>query len=320
MLQAPSLRDIYDARRAMAPYLLRTPLFNYPALDQVVGTRVYVKHENYQPIGAFKVRGGINLISRLSPQERRQGVITASTGNHGQSIAYAGRLFDVPVVVAVPEGANVSKVGSMRALGAEVVFHGADFDAAGQYALHLAEERGMRYVHAANEPLLIAGVATLALEIMEELPQVGVIIVPMGGGSLASCCCIVAQAVSPHTRVVAVQSEAAPAAYLSWKEGRLAKADMRTSAEGLATGVGFELPQSIIRERLDEFVLVSDRQMLEAVLLYLELVRSLVEPAGAASLAAALQIKERLAGQTVVLVASGGNISMAQLKEVLALG
>src|SRR5947207_2792221 len=174
--------DVLKAKRRIAPYLRPTPLFTYPALSELVGTEVWVKHENHQPVGAFKVRGGVNLVSQLDEDERRRGVITASTGNHGQSIGYAASLFGVRAVVCVPEGANPVKLASMRALGAELVVHGGDFDDAREHCEGLAAEHGYRYVHSGNEPLLIAGVATEALEILEEQPGIDVVIVPIGGG------------------------------------------------------------------------------------------------------------------------------------------
>src|SRR6266567_2432067 len=166
-LVAPDLADVLAARRRIAPYLQPTPLYRYPALDAVAGAQVWVKHENHQPVGAFKVRGGVNLVSQLSADERRRGVITASTGNHGQSVAYAADLFGVHAIVCMPERANPVKDESMRALGAEVVFRGQDFDDAREYCEKQAAEHGYRYVHSGNEPMLIAGVGTYALELLE---------------------------------------------------------------------------------------------------------------------------------------------------------
>src|SRR6266496_5278876 len=241
-MRVPTLVDVLEARRRIAPYLLPTPLHSYPVLDRLLGAEVWVKHENHQPIGAFKVRGGINLVSRLDDGERERGVITASTGNHGQSIAYASRLFGVRAIVCVPEGANPVKVESMRALGAEIVTHGVDFDEARVHAARLAEEHGYRYIHSGNEPHLIAGVATQALEILERQPDIEVIIVPIGGGSGAAGTCIVAKAINPKIQVIGVQSAEAPAAQKSWKAHRLLEDRMGTIAEGLATRTAFELP------------------------------------------------------------------------------
>ena len=262
------------------------------------------------------MRGGVNLVAQLSEEEREHGVITASTGNHGQSIAFASRIFGVRAIVCVPEQANPVKVASMRGLGAELVFHGDDFDDAREHCEALAAEHGHRYIHSGDEPHLIAGVATITLEILERQPEIDVVVVPVGGGSGAAGACIVAAAAERPVEIVAVQSEAAPAAYRSWKEGGIAEDRMGTAAEGLATRVGFELPQRILREHLDDFVLVSEDELRAATLAMLERTRNLIEPAGAAPLAAALKLD--LAGKKVGLIASGGNMTLAQLRDLLA--
>jgi len=318
MLQPPTFQDVLKARQVVRRYLPRTPLHFYPALSDLLGCQVYVKHENHQPVGAFKVRGGVYLASQLSQDERQRGMITASTGNHGQSIAYAGRLFGVRAIIGVPEGANPGKVAAMRALGAEVRFHGADFDDAREVVERLAAEKGYRYVHAGNEPHLIAGVGTYALEILEDLPDVETIVVPVGGGSGAAGICTVVRALNLAVEVVGVQSAAAPAAHESWKARRLVERRMETFAEGLATRTAFALPQRILWEHLDDFVLVSDEEMRQAIVLMLEKTHNLAEGAGAASLAGAVKLKERLAGRKVVLVLSGGNLSMDKLRWALA--
>ncbi|MGE5289433.1 MAG: threonine ammonia-lyase [Micromonosporaceae bacterium] len=310
------LADVLAARRRIAPYLRPTPLYRYPALDALAGARVWVKHENHQPVGAFKVRGGVNLVSQLSEPERSRGVIAASTGNHGQSVAYAAELFGVPAVICVPQQANPVKVESMQALGAEVVFHGADFDDAREYCEKLATERGYRYIHSGDEPLLIAGVATYTLEILEARPDIEVIVVPVGGGSGAAGACVVAKAVRPSVEVVGVQSEAAPAAYRSWQARALVTAAMATFAEGLATRTAFALPQQILWDLLDDFVLVGEDALKTATRLMIEKTHNLVEPAGAAALAAVLDTPGRFAGRQVAIVCSGGNISPAQLIEL----
>ncbi|MGI8605756.1 MAG: threonine ammonia-lyase [Gaiellaceae bacterium] len=315
--EVPTLADVLVARRHVAPHLRPTPLYSYPRLNELLDAEVFVKHENHQPVGAFKVRGGVNLISHLSAGERERGVITASTGNHGQSIAYAARLFGVAATVCVPERANPVKVASMRGLGAELVFHGSDFDDAREHCEQLARDHGHRYVHSGNEPLLIAGVATETLEVLEEEPRTDVILVPIGGGSGAAGACIVAKAVSPSLRVIGVQSDAAPAAYRSWQARQLVEDRMETFAEGLATRTAFELPQQILWQWLDDFVLVSDDEIRAAQVLLIEATRNLVEAAGAAPLAAALRLREQLAGKRVTLILSGGNASREQLLEVL---
>ena len=313
----PDLQDVLLAKKQIRPYLLRTPLHSYPAIDDLIGTRVFIKHENYQPIGAFKVRGGINLISQLSSEERASGVIAASTGNHGQSVSYAARLFDVKARIVVPEGANPGKVASMRGMGAEVVFHGANFDEARLHCEKLAKDEGLRYIHSGDEPLLIAGVATQALEMLEDQPDLEVILVPVGGGSGAAGVSIVTRAIDPRIQVIGVQSESSPAAYQSWKQRRLVEAPNLTLAEGLATGTAFSFPQSILWDLLDEFVLVTDDEIMRAMVWMIERAHTLAEAAGAAPLAAAYNMKEQLAKKRVGLVCSGGNTSLAHLKKAL---
>ncbi len=318
-LPRPTLRDVLRARTVVRRYLAPTPLIRYPALDELTGTETYVKHENHQPFGAFKVRGGVYLMSCLPEAERRRGVIAASTGNHGQSVAYAARLFDIPAIIGVPEGANPLKVASMRALGAEVLFHGPDFDAARGFVEDLAAERGYRYIHSGNEPLLVAGVGTLTLEILEEQPGIDAIIVPVGGGSGAAAAATVAKAVDPAIRVIGVQSEGAPAAYRTWKAGTPVETPaIHTFAEGLATRTSFSYPQATMRDLLDDFVLVSDAEIRAAIRHYLTRAHTLAEGAGAAPLAAALQLRAQLEGRRLALILSGGNISEEQLRWVLS--
>jgi threonine dehydratase len=313
-----TLTDVLEARRQISPHLRATPLHRYGGLDELLGTEVWVKHENHLPTGAFKVRGGVNLVSQLGEQERQRGLITASTGNHGQSIAFAARLHGVAARICVPEHANPVKLDAMRLLGAELIVHGHDFDAAREHCELLAAEHGYRYVHSGNEPLLIAGVGTGTLELLEDRPDVDAIVVPIGGGSGAAGACIVAKAIRSEIEVIGVQSETAPAAFRSWQARALVADEMQTYAEGLATRVPFELPQRILWEHLDDFVLVGDDEIRTANRLLIEHTRNLVEPAGAAPLAAALQLRERFRGKRLALVLSGGNISPAQLADLFA--
>jgi threonine dehydratase len=314
----PDFHDVLKARRQIASYLHRTPMHSYPAINELIGAEVFIKHENYQPVGAFKVRGGINLISQLSSEERDRGVIAASTGNHGQSVSYAARLFGVKARIVVPEASNPGKVAAMRGMGAEVILQGERFDQARLYCEQLAREHCYRYIHSGDEPLLIAGVATEALEMLEDEPELDLIFVPVGGGSGAAGVCIVADAVSSTVRVVGVQSESSPAAYQSWKAKRLIEAPNETFAEGLATGTAFALPQAILWERLREFVLVPDDEIMRAMVWMIERAHSLAEAAAAATLAAAYRMRDELAGKKIGLVCSGGNTSLEHLQ--LALG
>jgi len=313
----PTLIDVIAARPHVYRYLKPTPLYRYSGLSELIGAKVWVKHENHQPVGAFKVRGGVNLVAHLSEKERNSGLFTASTGNHGQSIAYAARAQGLRATIAVPEGANPGKVAAMRGLGAEVVFHGRDFDSAREWVEGVAREQGGRFV-GSTEELLMHGVGTYALEIIEELPEVDAIIVPVGAGSGACATCIVAKAINPGIQVIGVQSAQAPAMQLSWASGTAVSADMNTIAEGLATRIPFENTQRIMRKYLDDFVLVEDAAIEDAIVLLLAHTHNLAEGAGAASLAAAIKLKHRLAGKNVVLVMSGGNLSVDQLRRLLA--
>ncbi len=313
----PTLRDVIAARPHVYRYLKPTPLYRYTGLSELIGANVWVKHENHQPVGAFKVRGGLNLVAQLSRAERSSGLYTASTGNHGQSIAFAARAHGVRATIAVPQGANPGKVAAMRGLGAEVVFHGPDFDSAREWIMDVARAQGGRFV-GPTEELLIQGVGTYALEIIEELPEVDAIIVPVGAGSGACATAIVAKTIDPGIQVIGVQSAQAPAMQLSWASGEAVSADMNTIAEGLATRVPFANTQRIMRKYLDDFVLVDDGAIEAAVLLLLDHTHNLAEGAGAASLAAAIKLKHRLAAKNVVLVMSGGNLSVEQLRRILA--
>ena len=318
MYERPTFQDVLKAKRRIAPYLLRTPLHNYPTLSKMLGFEVYIKHENHQPTCSFKVRGGINLVSQLTTEEKQRGVITASTGNHGQSIAYASKIFGIKATIVVPERANLDKVESMRALGANVILQGKDFEESRLYAEGLAEKHGYRYIHAANEPMLIAGVGTMALEIIEDLPDIEVILVPIGGGSEAAGIGIVANTLKPEIEVIGVQSEGAPSFYLSWKEGRIIETpSINTIADGLATRRAFELTLEIIKDLLDDFILVSDDEIRSAITLLLSKTHNLAEPAGAATTAAAVKLKERLKGRKVALILSGGNITLEDLRKIL---
>src|SRR5688572_10873938 len=312
------MQRILEARRRIAPYLNRTPLNYYPLLSELVGADVYVKHENYQPIGAFKVRGGINLVQSLSAAEKAKGVITASTGNHGQSIAYAGKLFGVRTVIGVPENCNPSKLAAMKSWGAEILMHGKDFDETREEIERVAVKREMRYIHTANEPLLIAGVATAALEVIEDLPEVDVLISAIGGGSSCAGATLVAKMLRPSMQVIGVQAAQASSAFESWKQKKLVTTGRSdTFAEGVQTRAAFEMTQSILWENLKSFVLVQEQEMREAIVHYLEKARTLVEGAGAAPLAAAIKCARELAGKKVVLYLSGGNISKEHLVRVL---
>jgi threonine dehydratase len=317
---ALALRDVYAARRFVYRTLRPTPLLKHPLLARETGLDVYVKHENHNPTSAFKVRGGLNLIGNLDADERR-GVITASTGNHGQSIAMACQREGVPCTVVVPEGNNPDKNAAMRTYGATVVEVGRDFDDAREYVERVVHDRGLRYVHSANEPMLIAGVATYALELFEDLPDVDLILVPIGGGSGACGCALVRTWTGSKARVIGVQASAADAFTRSWRTGeRVVAQSAATFAEGIATRTTFDLTFGILREHLDDVVTLEEEELREGIRLALRTTHNLAEGAGAASLAALVKLRDQLAGKTVACVMSGGNITNEMLQQVLSAG
>ncbi len=310
-LAAPTLADVLAARQIVDKYLRRTPFLHPMALGQALGLDVYLKCENMQPTGAFKVRGGVNLFARSPRAELERGVVTASTGNHGQSIAFAGRAFGIPVIIYAPEKANTFKIKAMQNLGATVVQEGATYDDSVANGQARARREGQRYVSASDEPLLIAGVATAYLEMLEEEPALDTFIVPLGGGSNACGACIVAKTINPRARVIAVQAAGAPAFYNSFRAGHVTSTEtVNTFADGLATRAAYDLPFGILSRMLDDVILVSDDEIAEAIALLMDTTHQLAEGAGAAPVAAARKLAPQLKGRKVGLMLSGGNVTL----------
>jgi threonine dehydratase len=317
-LTPPTLHDVYTARPRVYSALKPTPLLKHPLLDEATGLNIWIKHENHNPTCAFKIRGGLNLISQLSDAERRRGVVSASTGNHGQSIALASRLHGVRCRIVVPVGNNPEKNAAMRAMGADVIEHGRDFDEARERVERMVVEDGSRYVHSSNEPHLLAGVGSYALEIFEELPDVNVILVPVGGGSGACGCCIVRSGFHSNAQVIGVQAARADAFARSWRgPERVVGESANTFAEGMATRVTFDLTFNLLKQELNDVITLEEEELEEGVRMALRLTHNLAEGAGGATLAAANKVRDRLAGQKVVCVMSGGNIDTATLRRLL---
>ncbi len=312
------LRDVLRARKEISKYLPRTPLIYARNISELMNCEVYLKLENLQPTKAFKVRGGVYFALSRREEARKRGLVAASTGNHGQSIAYGGNLIGADVIIVMPHGVPEVKIKRVKDLGAKVIFHGEVYEEASDYAERLAEEKGMIFVHGVNEPLLYAGVGTMHLENLEDLPDVDVIINPIGGGSGAVGAVTVAKTVDPSIRVIGVQAEGAKSFYLSWKSGKLVstgRAD--TIAEGLATSKAYELPFSILKDKLDDVVLVSDDEIRKAMKVLLEEEGQVAEPSGAAAMAAAMKMKENLRGKKVIVMITGGNVDPNMLREVM---
>jgi threonine dehydratase len=320
-MDAPTLQDVYRARERLNGVIRPTALMRHPLLTQETGLDIYVKHENHNPTGSFKIRGGLNLVGSLSDTERERGIITASTGNHGQSISFAAQRAGVRCIVAVPRDNNPEKNAAMRAFGATVIEEGRDFDDAREWVEQQAKARGLRYVHSANEPLLIAGVGTYALEIFDELPDVDVILVPIGGGSGASGCVTVRKGLGSKACVIGVQAAGADAFARSWRGPSRVTADrIDTFAEGLATRVTFDLTFEILKRELDDIVTLTEPELEQGVRLALRATHNLAEGAGAASLMAAVKLKDQLRGKKVVCVMSGGNMDTRVLQRIVSSG
>ena len=317
-METVSLHGIVTSRQIVYNHIKPTPLRYYHELSDKLGFEAYIKHENHLPTRSFKVRGGINFMSKLPAAHKKQGVITATRGNHGQSIAFAAALFGVKATIVVPHGNNPEKNTAMQAFGAELIEYGDDFDEARELCEKLKDEKGLYYIHPCMEPELVHGVGTYSLEIFEDLPNVNTIIVPIGGGSGISGAITVAKAINPNVNIIGVQAENAPAIYRTWKTGKYVETDTcDTIADGLATRVPFPIPFSIIKSGVHDIVLVSEEEIQDAIRSALRYTHNLAEGAGVAALAAAFKLAEKLKGQNVVMIMSGGNIDIQTLKNVL---
>lgn len=316
-----TFEDLQTARQRIAPYLAASPLRHYPALDEAVGhgVRVLVKHENHLPTNAFKARNAMSLMTALTDDERRRGVVAATRGNHGAGLAWAGQLLHAPVVICVPHGNNPEKNAAIRGYGAELVEVGADYDESVVHARQLVAERGMTLAHSTNDARIIAGAGTLTLEVCEQAPEFDAMVVAVGGGSQAVGALVALQQLRPHVPVFGVQATGAAACHDSWhRRERLTIERAATFADGLATRATYDLAYPALDAGLAGFVAVSEAEMAWAVRAYLSTTHNLAEGAGAASLAGLQQLAPQLAGKTVVVVLSGANIDVATLRQVLA--
>lgn len=313
-----SVDDVRRAAQVIAPYLTPTPLVSHPLLNVRVGTDTFVKLENIQRIGAFKIRGAINLLSGMDEENRARGIVTATRGNYGAALAQACSMYDCRCTVFVPEGNSPDKNASVEALGGEIVIKGHDFDAAWDASVRHAWNSGAVSIHPAKRPELVAGQGTVALEMLQQSSsELDVIIVPVGGGSLAAGTVTVVKTLSPGTEVIAVQAENAPAFHEAWHSKNLAPTvAAKTVADGLATRVPVRYTLDMM-QGLDDFVLVSEEQICAAIRCYADTIHQLAEGAGAAPLAAALAMRDRLAGKRVGLILTGGNIDNATLRQAL---
>ncbi|HDQ04122.1 MAG TPA: threonine/serine dehydratase [Deltaproteobacteria bacterium] len=306
------------ARAVISRYLKRTSLTHYSELSRLIGCKAFVKHENHNPTGSFKIRGALNFFHHMSREEVDAGILVATRGNHGLAMAWAGQWFNVPCTVVVPENNNPEINRIIESYGAEVIVHGEDFYDAQSYCEELVDSAGYYYVQQGNEPEILNGLATMSLEILEDLPDAEVIICPIGGG--AGCASLVktARAFNPSIEIIGVEPQNAPSFYNSWKKGDIVILDdANTVADGLAARSVFQLPYVILKDSITDVVLLTEEEILEGIRLALFTTHNMAEAAGAVSLIAACKIKERLAGKKVVMIMSGGNLDMETLKVAL---
>lgn len=315
---APTTADIVEAAQTVHRYLPETPLVRSEFLSAELEADVYLKREDVLPTGAFKVRGGVNFVHNNGSRYASRGLVTASTGNHGQSLAYAGREFDIPVTIVVPNDANPGKVDAIESFGATVVQHGESMAATCQHATELASSQGSRFVHPANEPDLVAGVGTAGLEAVEQCPGIDYVFCPVGGGSSAAGYCLTVGSL-PDSKVIGVQVSGADAVYRAWHDGDMTSLEtIDTFAEGLAVGTPYEFTLSVLRDGLADIVRVEDDDLTATIYQLLSEEGLLLEGAAAAGIAGAFAERDQLADSTVVIPVSGRNLAVSTLRRVLA--
>lgn len=315
-----TLRAIYRARQAIAPFTRRTPLVYSNTLSTHTGVNVYLKLENQQETGAFKLRGAANRLTALTPAERQRGVITVSTGNHGRAVAYMAQRLGIRAVICVPELVLPHKVAAMRSLGAEVIIHGRTQDNAELHALTLQEAQGLTMISAFDDLHIIAGQGTIGLEILEELPQVDTVIVPLSGGGLMGGVAAALKHADPAIRLIGVSQDRGPAMALSLQAGApVPVVEEPSLADSLLGGIGLENRYTfpLIRDLVDEVILASEEEIAAAMVHALRQEKQVVEGGGSVGIAALLANKIAPLGAHVAVVVSGGNVDMSKLFQLL---
>lgn len=314
-LVPPTLEDVRRAREIIGNTLsLPTPLVHSPGLSERWNAHVSLKLECMTPTSAFKVRGGVYFASQLSQEELKRGLVTSSTGNHGQSIAFGAASIGAEATIFMPTDANADKIAAIERLGGRVELVGERFDESRRKAEEHAAERGARYVEPVEEPRLIAGVGTAALEVLEDQqPDTDLVLLPLGGGTGSSGWVTVRDGLRHPAEIWAAQSAQSPAAHDAWRSGQIEDRPNRSIAEGLATGTPFPFAIEILRARLNDFILVDDEQIIEATRMLWDMQHVMAEPSGAVAVAAAEQEMSRIAGARVVIVISGANATRNQL-------
>ena len=316
-----TLADIRAARERISRHLTPTPFREYPRLADVVGgdIRLFVKHENHQPTNSFKIRNGLSFMTSLNADEKKRGVVAASTGNHGQGIAYGARLLGSTATICVPAGNTPDKSAAMRALGATVVEEGRDYDEAVAVMNRIAEREGRVVAHSTNDPRIVAGAGTMTLEMLEQQPDIEALVIATGGGSQAVGAMTVARELAPNVEVYAVQAAGAPALHDSWHAGKRLTTDrVDTFAEGVATRTTYDVTYDALADGLAGFETVTDTEIAEGIRTILSITKNVVEGSGAIGFAALPRLLDRLGGKRVGIIFCGGNIDTALLRRILA--
>ncbi len=315
------LSEIIEAKKRINGVVNKTPFAYAPLLSERVGAKIYLKKENLQITGAYKIRGAYNKISSLSKEEKGRGVVAASAGNHAQGVAYSAKAFDVPATIIMPEATPLLKVVGTKALGAEVILKGENYDEAYEYALKYAKENNLTFIHPFKDDKIIAGQGTIALEMYDEVDDLDMILVPIGGGGLISGVASAIKQIDPHIEVIGVTAKGAPAMYESFKEKKaLSTNSVRTIADGIAVRDANEKNLNIILKCVDDIVQVDDEEIANAVLFLLERQKIVVEGAGAVGVAAILHNKVQIDDKKVGIILSGGNIDVGMLSVIIEKG
>ena len=318
-MPVPTIEDIRKAAATIEAIAYRTPLYKSEYLSRQFQANVFLKLECYQPTRVFKIRGATNKILSLSDSERRRGVVTASSGNHGLSVAYVARMLGIPATIVVPTSAVREKVEAIKMEGATVIEHGRSFAERFSRAMQVQEEQGAAIVPPFDDPKVVAGQGTIGLEIMEDLPDVDTVLVPVGGGGLISGISLSIKAQKAETKIYGVQSSAMPSMYESLRAGRPVRlVHVDTIADGLAPGEPSQLTFRITRENVESILLTSDERIRQATKMALEQLHLLIEPSAAAVIAALSESYMPTRGENLVLIVSGGNISLKLLRELLS--
>lgn len=313
-----NMLEIFKARRNVEQVLKRTHLTYHKRLSDDLGASVYVKHENHLPTNSFKVRGAVNFMAQVPQDIQKRGIVVGTRGNHGLAVAWAARERGIFCNIVVPENNSPDVNAAILSYGAQLIEKGSDFYETQNYCEELSESTGYYYLRQGNEPRLITGIATMGLEILDELPDVEVIIMPMGGGTGCAALAKVIEGINPKVELIGVQAERMPSFYESWKQGkRVIVPAAHTVAEGLAARSVYEIPYMILKDLIKDVVLLTEEELLEGVRLALRYTQNLAEVAGAAALSASFKIKPHLAGKRVVAVMTGGNMDLERLSQIL---